>query len=94
MVVMKIFEMSCFVVNAEKNEDFEKILSLLMVPIKGYDEQTNTYYVHVTYKLWSYINRECGYRDITVLPKKLRVVNEDEYRAFKTAQKAAKENRK
>lgn len=94
MMIFKIFEMSCFVINAEKNDDFERILSLMMVPIKGYDESTNTYYIHVTYKLWSYIKRECGFRDVTVLPKKLRVVNEEIYKAFKAEMKASRNNKK
>jgi len=90
MTICKIYEMSCFVVNAEKNEDFEHVLSILMVPVKAFDESTNTYTIHVTYKLMSYIQRECRFRDVTFLQKKVCVVNNEEYRAYKAEQKANK----
>ena len=87
MTICKIYEMSCFVVNAEKNDDFEHVLSILMVPVKGFDETTNTYTIHVTYKLMSYIQRECRFRDVTILSKKMSVVNNEEYKAIKAEQK-------
>ena len=87
MIICKIFEMSSLVVNPAKNNDFEHVLSILMVPVKAYDESTNTYTIHVTYKLMSYIQRECRFRDITILSKKMSVVNNEEYKAFKAEQK-------
>ena len=92
MIICKIYEMNCFVVNHENNDAFEHVLSILMVPVKAYDESSNTYTIHVTYKLWSYIQRECKFRNVTVLvPDKRKVVNMEEYRAYKAEQKADKQ---
>lgn len=89
MTICKIYEINCFVVNPEKNHDFEHVLSILMVPVKAFDESTNTYTIHVTYKLWSYIQRECKFRDVTVTtPGTRKVINQDEYKAFKAEQKS------
>ena len=93
MTICKIYEINCFVVNADKNDDFEHVLSILMVPVKGYDETSNTYTIHATYKLWSYIQRECRFRDVNVLtPGGVRkVINLEEYKAYKAELKANKE---
>ncbi len=93
MKICKIFEMSCFVVNPEKNDDFEHVLSILMVPMKGFDETTNTYAIHMTYKLMSYIQRECRFRGVTILSKKMNVVNDEEYKAFKAEKRESRVNR-
>lgn len=91
MIVLKHYEMNCGVVNVEDNESFEKVLAILMIPVQAYNAATNTYTVHVTYKMWSYILRECGFRNIELrLPEHREVVNLEEYRSFKACQKASK----
>ena len=91
--VCKIVRVQCFVVNSENNERFENILSMLMVPVKAFDETTNTYEIYVTIKLWTYIVRECRFREIEVLPQqgfRKDVVNREEYQKFHDEVKAEK----
>lgn len=82
MKIYKILEIKCFVVNSERNDDFERVLNMLMVPIRCYDESSNTYVIHVTFKLWQYIQRECRFREIEALPQqgfRKAVVNQEAY---------------
>lgn len=89
MIVMKIFEMNCEVVNDKDCEAFEKILAILMIPIQNYDAETATYTVHVTFKMWSYILRECRFRNLELrVPVRKKVVNLAEYQAYKAYRKA------
>lgn len=83
----KIYEMSYFVVNEEKKSEFERVLSSLMIPIKRLDEVSNTYVVHVTHKLNTYIRRECRFHEVTILSRTLGGVNNEEYREYKEEQK-------
>lgn len=93
MIVMKIFEMNCEVVDEKNCENFEKVLALLMVPIQNYDAATDTYTVHVTFKMWSYILRECRFRDIELRLSEKKVVNLEEYQAYKAYQRTNKKKK-
>lgn len=87
MVVMKIFEMNCEVVDKKNCDSFEKVLTLLTIPIQGYDADTGTYTIHATFKIWSYILRECRFRDIELRFNRKKVVNIEEYQAYKAYQR-------
>ena len=92
--VSKIMRVECFVVNDTKNDEFENVLEMLMVPVRCYDENSNTYVINVTYKLWSYIQRECRFREIDVLPQdgfRKAVVNAEAYEEYREQKKRAKQ---
>lgn len=95
--VFKIMRIECFVINNAKNEEFENVLNMMMVPVRSYDETSNTYVIHATFKLWQYIQRECRFREIEVLPQqgfRNAVVNSELYNEFREEKKELKRQAK
>lgn len=93
MKVCKIMRVECFVVNSDLNEQFENVLAMMMVPVKAFDPDKNTYTIHVTWSIWKYLMKECGYRDITVMPQegfKRDIVNMEAFREYKNEKKQNK----
>ena len=68
----RVYEVKCTLQGTAHNLLFEKVLAMYMVPVQHFDEESNTFTIHVTYQMLRSIEHLSRYKNIVFTKDRFR----------------------